>query len=217
MRFFSFEEKIEERRDEKERGNVVYFVGRYSRVPLQEEEPPALPERNGQELSTSPKNNLATQKLHEILATPRKPPRSRSEERTLSPKRQHSFNQTGTPQRRALTPAGSPTGTTFNSKSLFKEYPLLFFLKKILNQILKFRKCRSNVQPYSFHAAWNSAKSYVHRGASHFNPEQRAIRTKMPTIIGKPVPPTGCLPGQQLWKATLHWNSSGRPCDDGSW
>ncbi|PBC31109.1 hypothetical protein APICC_09220 [Apis cerana cerana] len=83
--------------------------GRYSRVPLQEEEPPALPERNGQELSTSPKNNLATQKLHEILATPRKPPRSRSEERTLSPKRQHSFNQTGTPQRRALTPGGSPT------------------------------------------------------------------------------------------------------------
>lgn len=88
--------------------------GRYSRVPLQEEEPPALPERNGQELSTSPKNNLATQKLHEILATPRKPPRSRSEERTLSPKRQHSFNQTGTPQRRALTPAGSPTGRTFS-------------------------------------------------------------------------------------------------------
>ncbi|XP_031832364.1 uncharacterized protein LOC116426881 [Nomia melanderi] len=87
--------------------------GRYSRVPLQEEDPPALPERNGQEISVSPRNNLATQKLHEILTTPRKP-RSRSEERTLSPKRHHSFNQTGTPQRRALTPGGSPTGRTFS-------------------------------------------------------------------------------------------------------
>ncbi|XP_017893390.1 uncharacterized protein LOC108633000 [Ceratina calcarata] len=87
--------------------------GRYSRVPLQEEDPPALPERNGQELSVSPRNNLATQKLHEILTTPRKP-RSKSEERTLSPKRQHSFNQAGTPQRRALTPGGSPTGRTFS-------------------------------------------------------------------------------------------------------
>ncbi|KAK1122468.1 hypothetical protein K0M31_009687 [Melipona bicolor] len=85
--------------------------GRYARVPLQEEDPPALPERNAQELSVSPRNNLATQKLHEILTTPRKP-RSRSEERTLSPKRQHSFNQT--PQRRALTPGGSPTGRTFS-------------------------------------------------------------------------------------------------------
>ena len=203
----------------RKRGNVVYFVGRYSRVPLQEEEPPALPERNGQELSTSPKNNLATQKLHEILATPRKPPRSRSEERTLSPKRQHSFNQTGTPQRRALT-SWFPNRYDDSIRNPFSKnilYFFLLFLKKILNQILKFRKCRSNVQPYSFHAAWNSSKSYIHRGASHFNPEQRAIRTKMPTIIGKPVPPTGCLPGQQLWKATLHWNSSGRPCDDGSW
>ncbi|CAD1479440.1 unnamed protein product [Heterotrigona itama] len=87
--------------------------GRYTRVPLQEEDPPALPERNAQELSVSPRNNLATQKLHEILTTPRKP-RSRSEERTLSPKRQQSFNQTGTPQRRALTPSGSPTGRTFS-------------------------------------------------------------------------------------------------------
>nr|XP_033185889.1 uncharacterized protein LOC117154749 [Bombus vancouverensis nearcticus] len=87
--------------------------GRYTRVPLQEEDPPALPERNAQELSVSPRNNLATQKLHEILTTPRKP-RSRSEERTLSPKRQQSFNQTGTPQRRALTPGGSPTGRTFS-------------------------------------------------------------------------------------------------------
>nr|XP_034178258.1 uncharacterized protein LOC117603338 isoform X2 [Osmia lignaria] len=87
--------------------------GRYTRVPLQEEDPPALPERNAQELSVSPKNNLATQKLHEILTTPRKP-RSRSEERTLSPKRHQSFHQTGTPQRRALTPGGSPTGRTFS-------------------------------------------------------------------------------------------------------
>ncbi|KAL6423358.1 hypothetical protein ACFW04_010166 [Cataglyphis niger] len=87
--------------------------GRYTRVPMQEEIPPALPERNAQELSMSPKNNLATQKLHEILSTPRKP-RSRSEERTLSPKRQQSFNQTTTPQRRALTPGESPNGRTFS-------------------------------------------------------------------------------------------------------
>ncbi|GAB1866949.1 Transmembrane protein [Camponotus japonicus] len=87
--------------------------GRYTRVPVQEEIPPALPERNVQELSMSPKNNLATQKLHEILSTPRKP-RSRSEERTLSPKRQQSFNQTSTPQRRALTPGESPNGRTFS-------------------------------------------------------------------------------------------------------
>ncbi|KAK2580395.1 hypothetical protein KPH14_006147 [Odynerus spinipes] len=88
--------------------------GRYTRVPLQDEDPPTLPERNvQQEYSTSPRNNLATQKLHEILTTPRKP-RSRSEERTLSPKRQQSVNQTGTPQRRALTPAGSPNGRTFS-------------------------------------------------------------------------------------------------------
>jgi len=79
-------------------------------VPLQEDIPPALPDRNGQEFSTSPRNNLATQKLHEILSTPRKP-RSRSEERTLSPKRQQSFNRAGTPQRRALTPGGSPNGS----------------------------------------------------------------------------------------------------------
>lgn len=196
-------------------------------MPLQEEEPPALPERNGQELSTSPKNNLATQKLHEILATPRKPPRSRSEERTLSPKRQHSFNQTGTPQRRALTPGGSPTGTNeFNSKCPFQRISstffsvFFFFLKKYQDIKIRVvvRKCRSNVQPYPFHAPWNSTKSYIQRRSSHFNPEQRAaIGTKMPTIIGKPVPPTGRLPSQQLWKTTLHWHSSGRPCNDGSW
>ncbi|XP_015591403.1 trithorax group protein osa [Cephus cinctus] len=87
--------------------------GRYTRVPLQEEDPPALPDRNLQGLSVSPRNNSATQKLHEILATPRKP-RSRSEERTLSPKRQHSLTQTGTPRRRALTPGGSPTGRTLS-------------------------------------------------------------------------------------------------------
>ncbi|XP_032672141.1 uncharacterized protein LOC116844562 [Odontomachus brunneus] len=87
--------------------------GRYSRVPLQEENPPTLPERNAQELSASPKNNLATQKLHEILTTPRKP-RSRSEERTLSPRRHQSFNRTSTPRRRALTPdrTFSPTRLT---------------------------------------------------------------------------------------------------------
>ncbi|XP_066595107.1 uncharacterized protein spdo [Prorops nasuta] len=81
--------------------------GRYTRVPQQDDDPPALPDRNGQELSVSPRNNLATQKLHEILTTPRKP-RSRSEERTLSPKRQYGTPQTGTPQRRAITPGGSP-------------------------------------------------------------------------------------------------------------
>lgn len=82
------------------------FTGRYARVPLQEEDPPALPERNAG-LSISPRNNQATQKLHEILTTPRKP-RSRSEERTLSPKRQQMMS--GTPQRRALTPGSSPSG-----------------------------------------------------------------------------------------------------------
>ncbi|KAF7407175.1 hypothetical protein HZH66_001712 [Vespula vulgaris] len=96
------------------RGSVNTPQGRYTRVPLQDEDPPALPERNlQQEYSTSPRNNLATKKLHEILTTPRKP-RSRSEERTLSPKRQQSVNQTGTPQRRTLTPAGSPSGHTFS-------------------------------------------------------------------------------------------------------
>lgn len=89
---------------------TCFVTGRYSRVPLQEENPPALPERNIQDLSVSPKNNLATQKLHEILTTPRKL-RSRSEERTLSPKRQQSFNQSSTSQRRALTPSESPNGS----------------------------------------------------------------------------------------------------------
>ncbi|XP_043262822.1 uncharacterized protein LOC122403390 [Colletes gigas] len=89
--------------------------GRYSRVPLQEEDPPDLPDRNFHEFAISARNNLATQKLHEILTTPRKP-RSRSEERTLSPKRQQSFNQTGTPQRNVLTPGGSPTGRAFSPK-----------------------------------------------------------------------------------------------------
>ncbi|XP_014610680.1 PREDICTED: uncharacterized protein LOC106790370 [Polistes canadensis] len=97
------------------RGSVNTVQGRYARVPLQDDEPPpALPERNlQQEYSTSPRNNLATRKLHEILTTPRKP-RSRSEERTLSPKRQQTVNQTGTPQRRALTPAGSPSSHNFS-------------------------------------------------------------------------------------------------------
>ncbi|XP_035733928.1 uncharacterized protein LOC118446861 [Vespa mandarinia] len=96
------------------RGSVNTLQGRYARVPLQDEDPPALPERNfQQEYPTSPRNNLATKRLHEILTTPRKP-RSRSEERTLSPKRQQSVNQTGTPQRRALTPVGSPSGRTFS-------------------------------------------------------------------------------------------------------
>ncbi|XP_020709958.1 uncharacterized protein LOC105689294 [Athalia rosae] len=89
--------------------------GRYARIPLQEEDPPALPERNGGS-SVSPRNNPATQKLHEILTTPRKVGRSRSEERTLSPKRQQHIqgNNGGTPQRRALTPGSSPSGRTLS-------------------------------------------------------------------------------------------------------
>ncbi|XP_051157892.1 uncharacterized protein LOC127279530 [Leptopilina boulardi] len=81
--------------------------GRYTSLPL--EEPPALPDRNISEYPASPRNNIATQKLHEILTTPRKP-RSRSEERTLSPKRHHTAPQTGTPQRRAFSPGNSPSG-----------------------------------------------------------------------------------------------------------
>ncbi|XP_015518830.2 uncharacterized protein LOC107223609 isoform X1 [Neodiprion lecontei] len=89
-------------------GGRVYSRGRYARVPLQDDDPPALPERNGGS-SISPRNNPATQKLHEILTTPRKV-RSRSEERTLSPKRSHQpQNTSGTPHRRALTPGSSPS------------------------------------------------------------------------------------------------------------
>lgn len=92
------------------------FSGRYARVPMQEEEPPVLPERNFREQpelrenTFSSRNNLATQKLHEILTTPRKP-RSKSEDRNLSPRR----NDGGTMGRGTLyTPpisaATSPTG-----------------------------------------------------------------------------------------------------------
>ncbi|XP_057328555.1 uncharacterized protein LOC130669589 [Microplitis mediator] len=69
--------------------------GRYARVPMQDDEPPVLPDRNNFNIqpelrnnnnnnSFSSRNNLATQKLHEILTTPRKP-RSKSEDRNLSP------------------------------------------------------------------------------------------------------------------------------------
>ncbi|XP_034938754.1 uncharacterized protein spdo [Chelonus insularis] len=89
--------------------------GRYARVPMQEDDPPVLPDRNLQnqpelrENTFSSRNNLATQKLHEILTTPRKP-RSKSEDRNLSPGK----HERGTPQRGAqYTPpinTTSPTG-----------------------------------------------------------------------------------------------------------
>jgi hypothetical protein len=49
------------------------FSGRYTSLPMQDEHPPSLPERNLQEVNPSRVNNAATQKLHEILTTPRKP------------------------------------------------------------------------------------------------------------------------------------------------
>lgn len=95
------------------------FSGRYTSLPL--EEPPALPDRNVSEFPTSPRNNIATQKLHEILTTSRKP-RSRSEERTLSPKRHHTAPQTGTPQRRTFSPGNSPSGVYFIPNNKQQKY-----------------------------------------------------------------------------------------------
>lgn len=80
---------------------------------MQEEEPPTLPDRNIQLLSTSPKHNFATQKLQELCVTPRKP-RSRSEERMYSPKRQQSNVRQYTPQRKSQTPGSSPKGKIKN-------------------------------------------------------------------------------------------------------
>lgn len=83
--------------------------GRYARLPMQDEDPPILPDRNLREQIElrenigSSRNNIATQKLHEILTTPRKP-RSKSEERNLSPGRR-------TPQR-GLQYATPPASTT---------------------------------------------------------------------------------------------------------
>ncbi|XP_043287634.1 uncharacterized protein spdo [Venturia canescens] len=105
--------------------------GRYARVPSQEVlDPPVVPERNAreQQLATrhpeemnysSGKNNVATQKLHEILTTPRKP-RSRSEERTLSPSKRHQQYagvSSNVVQRGAMTPTGSPSGRYVSSPS----------------------------------------------------------------------------------------------------
>lgn len=78
---------------------------------MQDEDPPILPDRNFREQTelresvSSSRNNIATQKLHEILTTPRKP-RSKSEDRNLSPGR-------GTPHRgsRYATPPASATAS----------------------------------------------------------------------------------------------------------
>lgn len=91
---------------------------------MQEDEPPVLPDRNNYnnqpELRVnnnafSSRNNLATQKLHEILTTPRKP-RSKSEDRNLSPGK----IDRGTPHRSAqftppISATTSPTGRIFSN------------------------------------------------------------------------------------------------------
>ena len=84
---------------------VFSIEGRYTSIPLQDDDPPSLPERNNLELAASPRsvNNLATQKLHEILTTPRKL-RSRSQGDPLSP-----MNSPGHPEVHNLTPRGSFT------------------------------------------------------------------------------------------------------------
>ncbi|CAG5095922.1 Protein of unknown function [Cotesia congregata] len=107
--------------------------GRYARVPMQEDEPPVLPDRNNYnnqpELRVnnngfSSRNNLATQKLHEILTTPRKP-RSKSEDRNLSPGK----IDRGTPHRGAqftppISATTSPTGRGVVPGSSRRETPI---------------------------------------------------------------------------------------------
>ncbi|XP_008202024.1 ataxin-2 homolog [Nasonia vitripennis] len=88
--------------------------GRYTSVPMQDEDPPSLPERNQTLEVGSPRvNNLATQKLHEILTTPRKP-RSRSQGDLLSPvkspqNQQSMMHSVAPSQRNAYTPGCSPS------------------------------------------------------------------------------------------------------------
>ncbi|XP_063976303.1 uncharacterized protein LOC135162092 [Diachasmimorpha longicaudata] len=92
--------------------------GRYGRIPMQDEEPPLLPERNVREQQelreNTSKNNLATQRLHAMLTTPRK--RSRSEERNLSPGRATPrftppMNTAVSPAGRRVVPGSSRRGT----------------------------------------------------------------------------------------------------------
>ena len=88
---------------------------------MQDEDPPCLPERNGLEAvqlqpqQQRPMNNVATQKLHEILTTPRKP-RSRSQGDTLSPVKspQQHHQQPGVhglQRRGSFTPGCSPSSS----------------------------------------------------------------------------------------------------------
>ena len=85
---------------------------------MQDDEPPRLPERNAHELSSQRLNReAATQKLHEILTTPRKPrSRSMSQGNTLSPaKSQPMLHNYATTQRNAFTPGSSPSGEFSNN------------------------------------------------------------------------------------------------------
>ncbi|XP_058795608.1 atrophin-1-like [Phymastichus coffea] len=92
--------------------------GRYTSLPMQDEEPPNLPERNAHEMPSQHVNaTLATQKLHEILTTPRKP-RTRSQGDPLSPvnspkgryQLQPAIHNAALVQRSAYTPGCSPSG-----------------------------------------------------------------------------------------------------------
>lgn len=105
------------------------LLGRYARVPMQDDEPPVLPDRNNVSIqpelrnnnnnnSFSSRNNLATQKLHEILTTPRKP-RSKSEDRNLSPGK----IDRGTPHRggsQFTPPISATTSPTGNLLAAYK-------------------------------------------------------------------------------------------------
>lgn len=94
---------------------------------MQEEDPPSLPDRNFREQielrdnnTFSSRNNLATIKLHEILSTPRKP-RSKSEDRNLSPRR----IDRGTPQRNSrYTP---PLSATTSPSGKFRSHLIAFY------------------------------------------------------------------------------------------
>ncbi|XP_023319417.1 putative uncharacterized protein DDB_G0291608 isoform X2 [Trichogramma pretiosum] len=97
--------------------------GRYTSIPLQDDDPPpSLPERNNAadlQLVASPprgsgSNNLATQKLHEILTTPRKPRTPRGGPATdpmlmQSPRQQQVPVHQPTTPRGAFTPGCSPS------------------------------------------------------------------------------------------------------------
>ena len=77
-------------------------------MPLQDEEPPGLPERNQD--PSAQRVNMATQKLHEILTTPRKPrSRSHSQGDPLSPIKSPQRHPTTPAQHAARTPGCSPS------------------------------------------------------------------------------------------------------------